>query len=91
MSLEAFVCWLFVYADDVVLLAPSIDALHKMLHVCTSFADEYGLRLNPTKTQLICFARSLLHPPPNTLLFLVVCHYFLRIQFSTLATFCLMI
>ena len=54
------------YADDVVLLAPCIDALRKMLHVCTSFADDYGLRFNPTKTQLICFACSLSHPPPNT-------------------------
>ena len=51
------------YADDVVLLAPSIDALHRMLHVCTSFAGDYGLRFNPTKTQ---FTRSLSHPPPNT-------------------------
>ena len=54
------------YADDVVLLAPSIDALRRMLHVCTSFADDYGLRFNPTKTQLICFTHSLSHPPPNT-------------------------
>ena len=51
------------YVDDVVLLAPSIDALHRMLHVCTSFAGDYGLRFNPTKTQ---FTRSLSHPPPNT-------------------------
>ena len=56
------------YTDDVVLLAPGIDALHRMLHVCASFADDYGLRFNPTKTQLICFAHSLSHPPPNTLL-----------------------
>ena len=54
------------YADDVVLLAPSIDALRRMLHVCSAFADDYGLRFNPTKTQLICFTRSHSHPPPHT-------------------------
>ena len=28
------------YTDNVVLLASSIDALHKMLYICTSFADD---------------------------------------------------
>ena len=51
------------YADHVVLLASSINALRRMLHVCTSFAGDYGLRFNPTKTQFTC---SLSHPPPNT-------------------------
>ena len=79
------------YADDVVLLVPSIDALRRMLRVCTSFADDYGLRFNPTKTQLICFACSLSHLLQIPLSLWVVCHYLLRIQFSTLATFCLVI
>ena len=79
------------YADDVVLLAPSIDALRRMLHVCTAFADDYGLRFNPTKTQLICFACSLSHPPPNTPLIFGGVPLSLWIQFSTLATFCLVI
>ena len=79
------------YADDVVLLAPSIDALRRVLHVYTSFADDYRLRFNPTKTQLICFACSLSHLLQIPLSFWVVCHYLLRRQFSTLATFCLVI
>ena len=76
------------YADDVVLLAPSIDALHRMLQVCTSFADDYGLRFNPTRFFSHAHFHILLQIP---LSFLVVCHYLLRIQFSTLATFCLVI
>lgn len=57
------------------------------MYVCMSFADEYGLRFNPTNTQLICFTRSHSHLPPNTPLILVVCHFLVWLQFATSATF----
>ena len=49
----------FCYADDLTILAPSPDALSKMIAECESFAKSHGLWFNATKTQLICFQRSL--------------------------------
>ena len=43
------------YADDIVLLAPSVSALRRMLSICDSFATSHGLLSNADKTQLICF------------------------------------
>ena len=34
------------YADDITLVAPSLTALHEMLHTCKSFADEYNVLFN---------------------------------------------
>ena len=45
----------FVYADDIVLLAPCASALRIMLSICNDFAISHGLRFNANKTQLICF------------------------------------
>lgn len=44
-----------VCADDVALLAPSLSALHLMLHYGEDFAVSCGLTFNASKTQLICF------------------------------------
>ena len=44
-----------IYADDIVLLAPSASALRRMLSICDSFATSHGLLFNADKTQLICF------------------------------------
>jgi len=46
------------YADDLTILAPSPDALRKMLSDCETYADSHGIRFNVSKTQLICFRRS---------------------------------
>ncbi len=43
------------YADDLTILAPSPDALQKMLQTCENFADAHYIRFNAEKTQLICF------------------------------------
>ena len=44
-----------LYADDSVLLAPSPNALQKLLNVCDKFATENELIFNPKKTKCICF------------------------------------
>ena len=44
-----------IYADDIVLLAPSASALRRMLSICDSFATSHGLLFNADKNQLICF------------------------------------
>ena len=46
------------YADDLTVLAPSPDALRKMLAQCEAYAQSHGIRFNVSKTQLICFRRT---------------------------------
>ena len=46
------------YADDLTILAPSPDALRKMLTICEEFAQTHGIHFNASKTQLICFRHS---------------------------------
>lgn len=43
------------YADDMVLLCPSISALRKLLRICERFAVAHGLRYNTTKSVLLVF------------------------------------
>lgn len=43
------------YADDTILLAPTIPALQKMLNICEEFGVDSGLVYNPDKCQLIKF------------------------------------
>ena len=38
------------YADDIVLLAPSITALQTMLNICSDYGDDYGVSYNTQKT-----------------------------------------
>ena len=37
------------YADDVVLLAPSANAMRKMLQLCDDFASDYDVKFNANK------------------------------------------
>ena len=46
------------YADDLTILAPSPDALRKMLAHCEEYAGSHGICFNASKTQLICFRRT---------------------------------
>ena len=41
----------FIYADDIILLAPSRDALNNMLDVCWEYAEAYDILFNATKTK----------------------------------------
>ncbi|CAG9106517.1 unnamed protein product [Plutella xylostella] len=43
------------YADDMVLLSPSINGLRKMLSVCETFAERHGLKYNVAKTEMLVF------------------------------------
>ena len=46
------------YAENLVVLVPSLSVLRFLLSNCESFAIDRGLSLNPAKTQLIQFGRS---------------------------------
>lgn len=43
------------YADDMVLLAPSISALKTLLSVCERYAEAHGLRYNAKKSECLLF------------------------------------
>lgn len=43
------------YADDMVLLSPSISALRKLVGICESYARAHGLKYNAKKSELMVF------------------------------------
>lgn len=46
------------YADDVTLMAPTLQGLNILLKVCEQFADEYCVTFNSKKTVCIAFGQS---------------------------------
>ncbi|XP_026745431.1 uncharacterized protein LOC113506790 [Trichoplusia ni] len=54
------------YADDMVLLSPSIKGLRKLIAVCERYAKEHNLVYNAKKTELLIFrsGRGPLNVPP---------------------------
>ncbi|XP_063366270.1 uncharacterized protein LOC134654727 [Cydia amplana] len=55
------------YADDMVLLSPSVSALGDLLRKCETYADSHGLKYNCLKKQVMVFAvrgRSVDYVPP---------------------------
>ena len=43
------------YADDLVLLSPSLYVLRSMIKVCEKYAHDYDILFNPKKSKLMCF------------------------------------
>jgi len=43
------------YADDLVLLAPTAMAMSRMLSICNSFAIEFSMSFNASKTKCVIF------------------------------------
>ena len=43
------------YADDIVLLAPSASAMRAMLHSCDTFAEQYNVIFNVSKSKCMFF------------------------------------
>jgi len=55
-------CWVkqiymgcIMYADDIILLSPTVQGLQDMLNVCYSVSSELSLQFNPNKCHLIAF------------------------------------
>ena len=46
------------YADDLTLLAPTRNAMQKMILICESFANEFYVKFNPTKSMFLVFGNS---------------------------------
>lgn len=51
----AICCNAFAYADDIVILSPTCDALRKMVRICEQYAIQFSLSFNPNKCVLIIF------------------------------------
>ncbi|XP_063549136.1 uncharacterized protein LOC134756238 [Cydia strobilella] len=43
------------YADDMVLLGPSVNSIRQLLALCEGYAAQRGLRYNATKSELVVF------------------------------------
>ena len=48
-------CGAYCYADDIVLLCPSLAGLNQMLEICYRFACDFDVTFNAQKTIGICF------------------------------------
>ena len=59
-------CGALAYADDVVLLAPTVHALKEQLEICARYAQEYKVLFNASKSKLIPLRRNHAshHAPP---------------------------
>ena len=49
----------FAYADDIILLAPSITALNGMLKICHQWSTRSSIAFNPSKSVAICLRGTL--------------------------------
>ena len=49
---------IFVYADDIILLAPTRFAIQSLLTICENFATEFNLQFNPSKCKLMIFSTN---------------------------------
>jgi len=55
-SLKFVLCIVCIlYADDIVLLAPTPSAMRILLQICDSYAAEYDINVNPDKSKFLIF------------------------------------
>ena len=56
--LAILLIWHFLslaYADDVVLLSPTVDALENMLKICKKYSVDFSIKFNTSKPKLLVF------------------------------------
>ena len=46
------------YADDVVLLSPTVDALESMLKICEKYSVDFNIMFNTSKSKLLVFSEN---------------------------------
>ena len=61
----------FGYADDIVLLSPSLEALQKMVDICKLFCDNHGLKISldrdPKKSKTKCVQFNSVNTSPTNI------------------------
>ncbi|XP_061719999.1 uncharacterized protein LOC133527126 [Cydia pomonella] len=50
------------YADDMVLLGPSINAIRQLVNKCENYAEQHGLRYNSKKSEVMIFKSNKYNP-----------------------------
>ena len=45
------------FADDIILLCPSLDGLRKMIKICEDFAEDHSILFNGSKSKLLVFEK----------------------------------
>ncbi|KAI8427626.1 hypothetical protein MSG28_002111 [Choristoneura fumiferana] len=53
------------YADDMVLLGPSISSIRKLVEVCERYAEKTGLKYNSKKSEVLVFKATAKYMPSN--------------------------
>jgi hypothetical protein len=53
------------YADDIVLLAPSVNGMCRMLSICDGYAAQFNLSFNATKSKCLSFRPHRMNRCPN--------------------------
>ena len=53
-------CNIFSYADDLVLVAPTVKSINLLLRNCIDYSIEFGLKFNPDKTKYMGFSNHYL-------------------------------
>ena len=48
----------FGYADDIILLCPTLSGLKEMIKICESYASEHSITFNGTKSKLLIFGNK---------------------------------
>ena len=46
-------CRCLLYADDILLLTDSLDAMHHMLHICEQFAIDLDIKFDSNKSVVV--------------------------------------
>ena len=49
---------IFVYADDIILLGPTVSSMKHLLNICDSFGSNNGLEFNPDKCEYLFFSKN---------------------------------
>ena len=49
---------IFAYADDVVILSPTLTALNKLIKLCEIYSKNFLLNFNITKSEVVIFSKS---------------------------------
>ena len=48
----------FAYADDIVLLSPTITSLESLLDICKTYSAEYNINFNAEKSKLLVYGKA---------------------------------
>ena len=51
-------CSVLVYADDIAILAPSVNGLKNLIDKCAKYGVEFSVTFNPNKSKILVFSNS---------------------------------